>query len=73
MPRDDAEHLASHEAVPWSDVCPGEPTLRMVQCGKRSLLPCDAPLPAHTWETGPLKLALVQARADAVRFGVRTG
>ena len=71
MPRDEAAKLASHEPVAWSMVAPGEPTLRMVQCGKRSLLPCDAPLPAHTWEVGAMELALVQQRSDAVRFGVK--
>jgi len=70
-PREDAMKLASHEPVPWRDIMPGEPTLRLVQCGKKSLLPCDAPLCAHTWEVGAMELALVQARSDAVRFGVK--
>lgn len=71
LPRDDATKLASHEPVPWADIMPQEPTLRMVQCGKRSLLPCDAPLCAHTWEIGKMELALVQQRSDAVKFGVK--
>ena len=72
-PREDAAKLMSHEPVPLADIMPGEPTLRMVQCGKRSLLPCDAPLVAHTWEIGALRLAMVQRRHEGVRFGVRVG
>lgn len=70
-PRDDVPKLASHEPVPLADIMPGEPTLRLAQVGKRSLLPCDAPLCAHTWEVGELKLGLVQQRSDAVKFGVK--
>lgn len=72
-PREDAEKLASHEPVPLGEIMPGEPTLRLVQCGKRSLLPCDAPMPARTFEVGALKLTLVQQRSNAVRFGVKVG
>lgn len=70
-PRDDAAKMVNHEPVPMADIVPGEPTLRLVQCGKRSLLPCDAPFPAHTWEVGALELKLVQQRSGAVKFGVR--
>ncbi|HUR69361.1 MAG TPA: hypothetical protein VM370_08945 [Candidatus Thermoplasmatota archaeon] len=70
-PRDDAVKLASHAPVPFEQVMPGEPTLRLVQCGKRSLLPCDAPLCDHTWQIGQLKLGLVQIKAEGVRFGVK--
>lgn len=69
--REEAAKLASHAPVPLDAIAPAEPTLRLVQCGKRSLLPCDAPLVAHTWEIGRLRLALVQRRQDAVRFGVK--
>ena len=71
VPREDVPKLASHEPVPLADIMPGEPTLRIVQCGKRSLLPCDAPLCAHTWEIGALKLGLIQKKGDGVRFGVK--
>lgn len=70
-PREDAVKIASHMPVPWDDIMPGEPTLRLVQCGSKSLLPCDAPLCAHTWEIGEMTLALVQNRSDAVKFGVK--
>ena len=70
-PREDVAKMASHEPVPLRDIMPGEPTLRVVQCGKRSLLPCDAPLVEHTWQVGKMELALVQRKSDAVRFGVK--
>lgn len=70
-PRDDAAKMTSHEPVPLADIMPGEPTLRLVQCGKRSLLPCDAPMPAHTWEIGEMRLGLVQIKNEGVRFGVK--
>lgn len=70
-PRDEAAKLVSHEIVPLPEIMPDEPTLRLVECGRRSLLPCDAPLCDHTWEIGTLKLALVQLRRDGVRFGVK--
>lgn len=69
--RDDAARMVSHEVVALDAVAPGEPTLRLVKCGHRSLLPCDAPLVDHTWEVGALKLTLVQPRPEGVRFGVR--
>lgn len=70
-PRDDAAKMVSHEIVATDAIMPGEPTLRLVQCGKRSLLPCDAPLCAHTWEVGTLALGLVQRKGEGVRFGVK--
>jgi Ser-tRNA(Ala) deacylase AlaX len=70
-PREDVAKMMSHEAIPLRDIMPGEPTLRVVQCGKRSLLPCDAPLVEHTWQIGKLSLGLVQRRGDSVRFGVK--
>ncbi|HVM45328.1 MAG TPA: hypothetical protein VM582_05280 [Candidatus Thermoplasmatota archaeon] len=70
-PRDEAAKLVTPGPVPLAAVMPDEPTLRLVQCGPRSLLPCDAPLVAHTWDVGPMKLALVQRKHDGVRFGVK--
>lgn len=70
-PREDARRMISHEVVALDATMADEPTLRLVQCGKRSLLPCDAPLCAHTWEIGRLKLGLVQRKGDGVRFGVK--
>ena len=70
-PRDDAAKMISHEVVALDTIAVEEPTLRLVQCGKRSLLPCDAPLCAHTWEIGRLELALVQRKGDGVRFGLK--
>lgn len=70
-PRDDARKMVSHEPVAFDTIMPEEPTLRLVQCGKRSLLPCDAPLCEHTWDVGELKLSLVQVRKDGIRFGAK--
>lgn len=70
-PRDDARAMVTHEVLALDAVMPGEPTLRLVRCGARSLLPCDAPLCQHTWEVGALKLTLAQKKAEGVRFGVK--
>lgn len=70
-PRDDAAKLVTDGPVPTDAVAPEEPTLRLVQCGAKSLLPCDAPLCAHTWEIGPMRLGLVQRRGEGVRIGVK--
>lgn len=69
--RDDTAKMMTAEPVRLHDIMPGEPTLRLAQCGKHSLLPCDAPLLQHTWEIGRLQLAMVQRRGDSVRFGVK--
>lgn len=69
--RDDAAVMVSHHVTALDAVAPGEPTLRLTRVGARSLLPCDAPLVAQTWEVGRLKLTLVQPRGDGVRFGVK--
>ncbi|HET6405248.1 MAG TPA: hypothetical protein VFH78_11420 [Candidatus Thermoplasmatota archaeon] len=70
-PREDAAKLVTEGPVPLDAVMPAEPSLRLVQCGKRSVLPCDAPLCAHTWDVGPMRLALVQRKGEGVRFGVK--
>jgi len=70
-PREDVAKMMTQAPLPLSDIMPGEPTLRVVQCGKRSLVPCDAPLVEHTWQIGKLELALVQRRGESVRFGVK--
>lgn len=69
--REDAARMVTHHVVALDAVAPGEPTLRLVRAGSRSLLPCDAPLVAYTHEVGRLKLTLFQPRAEGVRFGVK--
>lgn len=69
--REDAAQRVTQHVAALDAVAPGEPTLRLVQCGSASVLPCDAPLCAHTWEIGTLKLGLVQPRAEGLRFGVK--
>lgn len=71
LPRDEAAKLVTESPTPLDDIVPGEPTMRVVQCGAKSLLPCDAPLVDHTWEIGAMKLTLAQKKSDAVRWGVR--
>lgn len=70
-PRDEAARHVTHHVLALDAIAPGEPTLRLVRAGARSVLPCDAPLVDHTWEIGELKLTLVQPKAEGVRFGAR--
>lgn len=70
-PRDEAGKLVTHTVVALDAVAPQEPTLRLVRCGARSVLPCDAPLVANLRDVGAAKLTLVQPRGDGVRFGLK--
>lgn len=70
-PRDEAQRHVTHHVVALDAIAPGEPTLRLVKTGARSVLPCDAPLVEHTWDVGEVKLTLVQPKPEGVRFGAR--
>lgn len=73
-PRDEAAKLVTHHVVALDAVAPGEPTLRLVRCGHASTLPCDAPLVAHTWQVGTLRVTpLLQPREGGMRWGVKVG
>lgn len=70
-PRDEAARIVTSHVPALDAVAPDEPTLRLVRCGARYVLPCDAPLVANTREIGALRLTLVQPRGEGVRFGVK--
>lgn len=68
-PRADAAKLCWPASV--DHVAPDEPTLRLLRCGAKSTLPCDAPLVTSLREVGSVKLTLAQPKSEGVRFGLK--
>lgn len=71
MPRDDAARHATPQALPLHDIAPEEPTLRLIQIGETSNLPCDAPLVANTRDLTPLRATYARPTNESLRWGAK--